>query len=72
MELNKKNIIVTGSSSGLGLFLKKKLNAYGYESNGNNKAVPLSNNNVIIHTIQYMLHEMGLRIYAHFVSEENE
>lgn len=45
-----KNIIVTGSSSGLGLFLKKKLNAYGYERNGNNKAMPLSNNNVIIHT----------------------
>tara|TARA_B100000787_G_C16196907_1_gene301583 strand:+ start:1404 stop:2174 length:771 start_codon:yes stop_codon:yes gene_type:complete len=44
------NIVISGTSSGLGRYLKENLNSYSYDRNGSNTSLPLSKNNIIIHT----------------------
>ena len=44
------NIIISGTSSGLGRFLKENLNSYSYNRNGRNSSIPKSKKNIIIHT----------------------
>ena len=44
------NIIISGTSSGLGRYLKENLDAYSYNRNGLNSSMPKSKNNIIIHT----------------------
>ncbi len=44
------NIIISGTSSGLGRFLKENLDSYSYKRNDLNASIPKSKNNIIIHT----------------------